>query len=125
MLPPRVSNVDFSALTKRVPRRNAGAEKSSFVHLPVLLTEYKKSGPGDELFKGINQLRMYLVAAVKFLHAIGVDDFPVFGLFTTGHLGIVLCCVLKVDPTANESGIQNEVRGLLQHHQVDDSACSI
>ena len=53
--------------------------------LPRLLVEYKKTDQGK--LKALNQLRMYLVAAVKFLAALDIYEYPVYGLATEGKIG--------------------------------------
>ncbi|CAA7263267.1 unnamed protein product [Cyclocybe aegerita] len=56
--------------------------------VPVFFAEYKKIK--DEVEKAFNQCRMYCVSGVEFLSTLGVDDFPVFGLVTTGSQGTIL-----------------------------------
>lgn len=50
--------------------------------------EYKKEDSHRE--QGMNQLRAYLVAALKFLHALGIIHFLVWGFVTEGTVGTVV-----------------------------------
>ncbi|KAJ3503041.1 hypothetical protein NLJ89_g8612 [Agrocybe chaxingu] len=56
--------------------------------VPVFFAEYKKIK--DEVEKAFNQCRMYCISGVEFLSTLGIHDFPVFGLVTTGSQGTIL-----------------------------------
>jgi hypothetical protein len=56
--------------------------------LPELLVEHKKRT--DRQTKALNQDRVYLVSAVKFLAATGIKGHPIFGLVTSGTIGSVI-----------------------------------
>lgn len=56
--------------------------------LPVLLSEYKKKDQST-IKKAMNQMRTYVVSAIRFLHALGIADQPVFGLVVNGSIGAV------------------------------------
>ncbi|TFY81689.1 hypothetical protein EWM64_g2320 [Hericium alpestre] len=56
--------------------------------LPQLIAEYKKVA--DQETKALNQDRMYLVAAVDFYAAVGIKEYPVFGLAVHGSIGNVI-----------------------------------
>lgn len=58
-----------------------------FLDLPMLCIEYKKVD--QDRRTGTNQLRMYLIAAVKFLAAIGITEYPVFGVQSDGPRVVV------------------------------------
>ena len=52
--------------------------------LPVLVVKHKKQGDDKALAKGANQMRLYLTACVKFLDAVGIKNFVVYGMLTDG-----------------------------------------
>ena len=56
--------------------------------LPQLLVEHKTANKTER--RVLNQSRMYCVSAVAFLAAIGITDYPVFGLVTRGTIGAVI-----------------------------------
>ncbi|OJA16885.1 hypothetical protein AZE42_08501 [Rhizopogon vesiculosus] len=56
--------------------------------LPVLLAEYKKKDQST-IAKAMNQMRTYLVSALRFLAALDITEQPVFGLVVNGRLGAV------------------------------------
>ncbi|KAL4070294.1 hypothetical protein J3A83DRAFT_3170304 [Scleroderma citrinum] len=62
--------------------------------LPILVTEYKKKD-NSGIFKAMNQCRIYLVSAVRFLEALNITDQPVFGLVTKGAEGSILMAWLS------------------------------
>ncbi|KAF8139652.1 hypothetical protein EV363DRAFT_1426160 [Boletus edulis] len=68
---------------------------ATYLDLPILAAEYKKAS--DDLAKGTNQLRMYLTASVKFLHAVGITNFPVYGVQTDGPIVVLPAAVLRDD----------------------------
>ncbi|KAF9236662.1 hypothetical protein BU15DRAFT_49781 [Melanogaster broomeanus] len=57
--------------------------------LPLLVAEYKRKDDAN-VFKAMNQCRVYLVSALSFLKALGVDDQPVFGLVVSGARGALV-----------------------------------
>jgi len=62
------------------------------LYAPLLLMEYKK--PDDKASvpdAGVNQGRLYTVAASQFFAHLGILDFPTFGLITDGALGATTC----------------------------------
>lgn len=69
--------------------------------LPVMLTEYKKKDTST-IGKAMNQMKTYLVSALRFLDALSITEQPVFGLIVNGRLGAVTMAWQK-----------NEVRPLL------------
>lgn len=52
--------------------------------LPLLVVEHKKEGDESQTIKATNQMRMYLTASVKFLQAVGITGFVVYGMVTAG-----------------------------------------
>jgi len=58
--------------------------------LPLLTAEYKQKK--KTLQQAMNQNRMYCVAGVSFLKALGITGYPVFGLVTSGTIGKVILC---------------------------------
>ncbi|KAH7885684.1 hypothetical protein F5I97DRAFT_1874334 [Phlebopus sp. FC_14] len=58
--------------------------------LPLFVVEYKKMQT-DFTVTGANQLRIYSTAAASFLAAVGITEFPVFGLLTDGCKGVITC----------------------------------
>lgn len=69
------------------------------LELPILNVEYKKAS--DNMIKGTNQLRMYLTASVKFLKAVGIKNFAVYGVQTDGSIAVVPAAVLRDDGVRN------------------------
>ncbi|KAI0317208.1 hypothetical protein OF83DRAFT_170173 [Amylostereum chailletii] len=57
---------------------------------PLLSAKYEGHKNAYEC-TGPNQAPLYVVAAAKFLTALGILDFPVFGLVTEGVVGTVIC----------------------------------
>ncbi|KAJ3554947.1 hypothetical protein NM688_g2843 [Phlebia brevispora] len=55
------------------------------IFLPQLVVEYKK--PDQSERRALNQARMYCVASVSYLAAIGIKMYPVFALAAHGTLG--------------------------------------
>ncbi|KAL4061972.1 hypothetical protein J3A83DRAFT_4147109 [Scleroderma citrinum] len=62
--------------------------------LPILIAEYKKKDDSG-IFKAMNQCRIYLVSALRFLEALGITGQPVFGLVTKGAEGSILMAWLS------------------------------
>jgi hypothetical protein len=56
--------------------------------LSAFVVKYKKRK--DDEAKALNQERMYLVSTVRFLAALGIKGFPVFGLMTSGQIGGIM-----------------------------------
>ncbi|KAI0343412.1 hypothetical protein BDW22DRAFT_1428019 [Trametopsis cervina] len=72
------------------PRRVLPAQRlSTALLLPCLIAEYKKSSH-KSIMEALNQARMYCVSAVHFLAAIGIREWPVYGLVTNGPEGVVI-----------------------------------
>lgn len=58
------------------------------LHLPILLVNHQ--GAGEKLKNStINAQRFACVSAASFLTALGIKDFPVYGLAPYGSYGIV------------------------------------
>lgn len=57
----------------------------------------KDKAPGQDKMKSVNQMRMYLVSAVKFLAALGIFDYAVYGLVTNGKKGNVMMAWMVKD----------------------------
>ncbi|KAL4061822.1 hypothetical protein J3A83DRAFT_4115705, partial [Scleroderma citrinum] len=68
--------------------------RSDSISLPILIAEYKKKD-GSGIFKAMNQCRIYLVSALRFLEALGITGQPVFGLVTKGAEGSILMAWLS------------------------------
>ncbi|THH14417.1 hypothetical protein EW146_g5906 [Bondarzewia mesenterica] len=82
---------DFYAKSTHTPISGVSLTQAPLIDsrtllLPTLVAEYKKQ---DSVTKPINQGRMYLVSAVTFLAAVGITNYPVFGLVTDGAEGVV------------------------------------
>ncbi|KAI6155790.1 hypothetical protein BKA82DRAFT_291677 [Pisolithus tinctorius] len=73
---------------------------AALLDLPIVAVEHKKKS-GD-LAKRMNQLRMYLAASVKFLQAIGITNFPVYGVEADGPIVSLPAAVLRGDDNLNE-----------------------
>lgn len=58
--------------------------KGVSLDLPLLVAEYKKQAGESHATKATNQIRMYLTASVKFLQAVGITGFIVYGMVTDG-----------------------------------------
>lgn len=67
--------------------------KDAFLDLPMFVVEYKKAD--EDRHKATNQSRMYLVACVKFLAALGIVDFPVWGAQTDGSKVVLIAAIQK------------------------------
>ena len=65
----------------------------NYLELPLLVAEYKRNGQNAVV--GTNQLRMYLTAAVKFLAALGIYDFFVFGVQSDGPVVALPAAVMR------------------------------
>ncbi|KAI0798184.1 hypothetical protein C8Q75DRAFT_38575 [Abortiporus biennis] len=83
--------------SRKIPRSSSLPPSSSWVatgssivvFLPALLVEYKKTD--DHEVKAINQARMYLIAAIAYLAAIGITEYPVFVIATHGSIaGLIM-----------------------------------
>ncbi|OJA12707.1 hypothetical protein AZE42_02878 [Rhizopogon vesiculosus] len=71
------------------PSENARPEAGGHdLLLPGLLSEYKKKDKST-IAKAMNQMRTYLVSAIRFLDALGITEQPVFGLVVNGRLGAI------------------------------------
>ena len=71
-----------SATQRSVPSRR------HFLHLPVLLVTHQIHECGlDDATR--NRQRLNCVSAVQFLATLGIKDFPVYGLATSGQYGYV------------------------------------
>ncbi|KAF8556408.1 hypothetical protein OG21DRAFT_1495507 [Imleria badia] len=68
---------------------------SAYLELPILTAEYKKAD--ENSIQGTNQLRMYLTAAVKFLQAIGIMNFAVYGVQTDGPIVVLPAAIVRDD----------------------------
>ncbi|KAL4063323.1 hypothetical protein J3A83DRAFT_4106855, partial [Scleroderma citrinum] len=68
--------------------------RSDSISLPILIAEYKKKDDSG-IFKAMNQCRIYLVSALRFLEALGITGQPVFGLVTKGAEGSILMAWLS------------------------------
>lgn len=96
----RVSYDLFSAsilhpvLFRQVPiEPERRAPRDAFLDLPILVVEYKKAD--EDRRKVTNQLRMHLVACVKFLAALGIVGFPVYGAQTDGSKVVFIAASQK------------------------------
>ena len=77
----------------RVPKSSPNIPHD--IVLPRFFAEHKK--PVEPRGKPLNQLRMYLAAAVKFLAALEIYEFPVYGLVTEGKIGRVIMAWMSKD----------------------------
>ena len=82
------------SLTRKVDKLRIEPDVTR-LELPILAVEYKKAS--DNVIKGTNQLRMYLTASVKFLKAVGIKNFAVYGVQTDGSIAVVPAAVLRDD----------------------------
>ncbi|THH19365.1 hypothetical protein EW146_g1771, partial [Bondarzewia mesenterica] len=73
-------------LTSGASLTQAPLINSQALLLPTLIVEYKKQ---DSMIEPKHQGRMNLVSAVTFLAAIGITDYPVFGLIADDAEGVV------------------------------------
>ncbi|KAI0066302.1 hypothetical protein BV25DRAFT_1821229 [Artomyces pyxidatus] len=58
--------------------------------LPLFVAQYRKDKSADDP-NAVKKLRMHMTATVKFLAALGVVRFPVFGVLATGTEAAVVC----------------------------------
>ncbi|KIJ61469.1 hypothetical protein HYDPIDRAFT_42675 [Hydnomerulius pinastri MD-312] len=80
-----------SSCREPIPEANYGILPQTLegnVLLPSLVAEYKKHEHSP--MAALNQGRIYCVAAVTFLAALGIEEYPVYGLVTNGNVGAVL-----------------------------------
>ncbi|KAI0343410.1 hypothetical protein BDW22DRAFT_1355841 [Trametopsis cervina] len=72
------------------PRRVPPAQRlSTTLLLPCLVVEHKKSSH-KSIMEALNKVRMHCVSGVHFLAAIGIREWPVYGLVTNGSEGAVI-----------------------------------
>ncbi|KAF8631840.1 hypothetical protein AX17_004981 [Amanita inopinata Kibby_2008] len=66
-----------------------------FLELPIVIVEHKRQSerPG----KATNQMRMYLISAVKFLETLGISGVPIYGIQTDGRYAFFPAAVIKND----------------------------
>ncbi|KAG6379004.1 hypothetical protein JVT61DRAFT_13295 [Boletus reticuloceps] len=88
----RSSPESVDLLVREVQHLQVGTN-APYLELPILTAEYKKASAG--LMKGTNQVRMYLTASVKFLQAIGITDFAVYGVQTDGPITVIPAAILR------------------------------
>ncbi|KAI5986082.1 hypothetical protein F5J12DRAFT_578617 [Pisolithus orientalis] len=74
-------------------------EQDSLLDLPLVAVEYKKKS--GNMAQATNQLRMYLTASVKFLEAVRITDFPVYGVEADGSVVSLPVAVLRSDDSGN------------------------
>lgn len=84
-----IAEVSAALAPPAPPPPNRGAPLSGIGFLfPQLLVKYKRYS--GTFLKAFNQVRMYLTSTVAFYAAVGILDWPVFGLATDGTVGHVL-----------------------------------
>ena len=75
---------EIQDVTISMPETQKPNHDEHLLDLPVLVVGYKKQGDKTLLVKGTTQMRLYLTACVKFLDAVGIRDFIVYGMLTDG-----------------------------------------
>ena len=65
------------------------------LEIPVFVGEYKRSTDMKGRKTGINQMRMYLTASVKYLEAVGISGVPVYGVLMEGPIAAIHAAVMK------------------------------
>ncbi|TFY64087.1 hypothetical protein EVG20_g6066 [Dentipellis fragilis] len=70
-------------------------DEQESLEIPILIREYKKtvSSPQET---AANQGRLDLVAVIKFLGALGITDFPIFGIISEAAMGVVALLAVAV-----------------------------
>ncbi|KAI0054618.1 hypothetical protein BV25DRAFT_1922523 [Artomyces pyxidatus] len=66
------------------------ADPSESLFLPLLVVQYQRD-PATRNNTMFSRLQMHLTAAAKFLAALGILDFPVFGVYVRSTLGVIVC----------------------------------
>ncbi|KAI0066297.1 hypothetical protein BV25DRAFT_1897758 [Artomyces pyxidatus] len=89
------------ALVSPVWPRPCGEAVSRSLLLPLLVSVYQDCEVLHDR-TGTNKLQVTLVASVKFLAALGIFDFPVFGLLTKGAEGVVMYAWMSSRKHENE-----------------------
>lgn len=95
--PPPPNSTAKAVLTDSVKAMhiNASPEPGDLpLDLPLIVVEYKKPGDASLLIKGTNQIRMYFTACLKFLQAVGITGFTVYGVLTDGPRAALLAAVM-------------------------------
>ncbi|KAI0027302.1 hypothetical protein K488DRAFT_74651 [Vararia minispora EC-137] len=77
------STIRNSDSTKPVPSFANLASTCQDAFVGIFVNEFKT----PEADPGLNQLRLYLTAMVKYLAVLGITDFPVYGVVTEGSVG--------------------------------------
>ncbi|KAI0349503.1 hypothetical protein OH77DRAFT_1594191 [Trametes cingulata] len=105
------------------PKDVAGGSIDEPLHLPVLLITFQSVG--DALDNSTrNRQRMACTGAVRFLLALGVADFPIYGLSVCGPYGTLCmawyssqdeCCYIVDRNTASHRFELTEERGVLRY----------
>ncbi len=77
------------------------------LYVPFIFTEYKRSTYSLE--QAYHQIQMYCIFGVEFLASIGLTDFPVWGLVTTGTRGSIIMAWKSTKKGSNDSTPQQTV----------------
>lgn len=77
-----VPDINIDGLDDDKERNPMLAEDQHYLHLPILVQEWKK--PDGDIRQATNQQLLDLVSSVRFLEACGIVNFPVFGLVSDG-----------------------------------------
>lgn len=76
------------------PRNPPTTITKKSILMPAIVVEHKRPSHSD-ILPALNQVRMYCVASVYFLHAVGIQEWPVYGLGTDGTRGVVIMACMN------------------------------
>ena len=91
-----------------------GTKAQSILELPIFFGEYKRSTNMSGRQTDTNQMRMFLTASVKYLDALGITNFPVYGVQTEGPIAAIHAAVMK-----GEVCIPNVLADVIQMRTID------
>ena len=98
-------------VTVSMPETQKPDHDEHLLDLPVLVVGYKKQGDKTLLAKGTTQMRLYLTACVKFLGAVGIHDFIVYGVLTDGSRATFPAAIMDKTGVGSEYGFYICVTG--------------
>jgi hypothetical protein len=77
------------------------------LYVPFIFAEYKRSTYGLE--QAYHQIQMYCIFGVEFLASIGLTDFPVWGLVTSGTRGSIIMAWKSTKKVSSDGTPQQQV----------------
>jgi len=74
--------------------------------VPFFFTEYKKDD--KSVIQAFNQCKIYCISGLKFLAALGITGFPVYGLVTTGLQGTIMMAWSSQEQSGTSEALKPE-----------------